>query len=382
MSEKRKLISLCSLLLFLVVILAVMIGISSHSADPTSTRYIQREKDEIRAYYSSLYFDTTGEGMGIVLENGIGYASFELKNYIDKDVTKRDIEYRIETVNQFYNKSGEKLDTLDGNQDLYVLDLWNTPTKIENDTYKYEVSLDTDSGETTTEGNYLFKYEERGTNAVGKTHKVTLKVERNDATTPMDTIEKISIVVEIIKPYKTIYIINMYVTNRLILFSDMDVEIMETHFKSLQIQTADSFSYYDSNSIKQEQTANAFQVTLTWEGLILNENNLKTIHNNVLDVLETTGTEGFLDISKPYIVEIQQFTADSGKDSGKLVIYIPPSADFSLNFLPTSDSFKVQATVSIYDECSNQYVLYTQNQFAGYVFGDDNTMDVINSENN
>lgn len=371
MSEKRKLIALFSLLLFLVAVLAMMTGIASHSIDFTSTRYIQREKDEIKAYYSSLYFDGTGEGMGIVLENNVGYVSFELKNYIDEDVTKRDIEYQIETVDQFYNQSGEVLTNLDGTQDLYVLDLWNVPTKIENDTCKYNVSVDTNSGETTSEGNYLFKYEERGTSAVGKTHKVTLKVERKNEFLNINNIEKISIVVEIIKPYKTIYIMNMYITNRLILFSDRDIEILETHFKSLQIQTADSFSYYKNTT--PMQTANAFKITLAWNGLILNENRLKTIHNTVLDLLGITDADP-LDISKPYIVQLNQDT-----DRGELVIYIPQSSDFSLNFLPTSDEFEVKAKVEIY--CENQYEFYTQEIFGGYALDENGIMFVMKNGN-
>lgn len=369
MSVKKKFISLCSLLLVLIAILAIMFEIASHSTNSTSTRYIQREKDEVKAYYSSLYFDGTGEKQGITIENNIGYVSFDLRNYIGEDVTKRDIEYQIETVSQFYDYSGEVLTNPDGTQDLYVLDLWDEPKKIENDTCKYNVSVDTNSGEKTSEGNYLFKYEERGASAVGKTHKVTLKLERKDIFSDITHVEKISIVVQIIKPYKTIYIINMYVTNRLILFSDMDINVLETSFKSLQIQTADRF-LYTKNTISK-QTSKAFKVTLTWNGLILNENMLKNIHNNVFDLLGTTDATN-LNISKPYIVQLNQDT-----DFGELVIYIPPSANFSLNFLPTSNEFKVIAKVEIY--CDDQYEYYTQTTFGGYELDESGEMLVMKS---
>ncbi len=371
MSEKRKFISLFSLFLLLFLILVIMIEIASYSANFTSTRYIQREKDEIKAYYSSLYIDATGEGTGIAIENNIGYVNFDLKNYIDEDVTKRDIEYQIKTIDQFYNQTGEELKNPDGMQDLYVLDLWGEPTKIENDTCKYEVNVEENSGTTTAEGNYLFEYEERGTSAVGKTHKVTLKVERKDTFPNMHDTEKISIVVQIIKPYKTIYIINMYVTNRLILFSDMDIELFETTFKSLQIQTADCF-VYTKNTIPM-QTSKAFKVTLTWNGLILNENMLKNIHNNVLDLLGTIHADN-LDISKPYIISLEQDT-----DSGELVIYVPQSSNFNLNFFPTSSTFEVKAKVEIY--CESKYEYYTEEIFGGYKLDENGVMSIIKKGN-
>ncbi len=355
MNEKRKFISLFSLFLILVTVLVIMLGLTN-SHDPTSTRYIKREKDEVKAYYSSLYFQATGEGSGISLENNVGYVTLDLKNYIDENVTKRDIEYQIKTVETYYNQNGQPETTLDGTKDLYVLDLWNQPTKIENNTCKYDISVESSNGEQTAEGNYLFKCEERGTSAVGKTHKATLKVERKSSFGNITNNEKISVVVQIIKPYKTIYIINMYVSNRLILFSDMDIELFETPFKSLQIQTANAFNYAHNNTAFK--TSRAFKVTLSWTNLILNENMLRTIHNNVLDLLGTTIDENNLDISKPYIASLSQDT-----NFGTLVIYVPQSSNFNLNFLPTSNDFNIKVTAEIYHD--KGYKKYTQ-AFGGY----------------
>jgi len=356
MNEKRKFISLFSLFLVLVTILVVMLGLTS-SHNPTSTRYIKREKDEIKAYYSSLYFDATGEGSGIAIENNVGYVSLDLKNYIDDNITKRDIEYKIETLDQYYDKNGNTLTNPDGNQDLYVLDLWNQPTKIENDTCKYKINIESNSGEKADSGNYLFKYEERGSSGIGKTHKVTLKVERKEGlSSPLVNNERISVVVEILKPYKTIYIINMYVTNRLILFADMNTELFDTQFKSLQVQTANVFAYTKEDTAMK--TSKAFKVTLSWKNLILNENMLKTIHNNVLDLLGVTNADN-LDISKPYIVKIDQDT-----DIGELIIYVPQSSNFNLNFLPTANDFEVKAKVEIWHD--HGYVKYTLDEFNGY----------------
>lgn len=381
MNEKRKFISLFSLFLVLIIILSIMLGLSN-SHNPTSTRYIKREKDEIKAYYSSLYFDATGEGSGIAIEDNVGYVSLDLKNYIDDNITKRDIEYKIETVTQYYNQQGEVLENPDGNQDLYVLDLWKQPTKIENDTCKYKINIESNSGEQASSGNYLFKYEERGTSAIGKTHKVTLKVARKETFDPIVNNERISIVVEIIKPYKTIYIINMYVTNRLILFADMNTELFDTQFKSLQIQTANVFAYTKENV--PMKTSKAFKVTLSWKHLILNENMLKTIHNNVLDLLGTTNADN-LDISKPYIVDINQVT-----DSGTLTIYVPQCSNFNLNFLPTANDFEVEAKVEIWCDAKSNvgdseskagYMDYTLTDFNGYELDAEGKMVVMKGTN-
>ncbi len=388
MKEKRRFISLFSVLLIMIAILAIMTGIMSYSNYFTSTRYIKREKDEIKAYYSSLYIDGTGDGTGIALdEKNLGYASFELRNYIDEDVTKRNIEYTIKTVDKFYDKDGNEMPNPDGSKDLYVLDLWDEPTKIGNDTCKYGISIEENSGEKTADGNYLFEYEERGKSAVGKKHQLTIKIERNSSLTKISGTENISIVVQIIKPYKTIYIIDMYVSNRLILFSSLDTEKFETNFKTLQIQTADHFAYTytktGESTAAEKQTAKAFKVTLTWSGLMLDESMLKNIHNNVLDLLGKID-ENNLDISKPYIAKIEQKSdSTTNIDTGTLIIYVPQSSNFSLNFLPTSTAFNVDAKVEIYlDDPTNMgYQQYTQSEFGGYVFDENGLMSVIKSVN-
>lgn len=371
MVEKKKFISLSVVLL---VLIAVLLGIVVNIKNSTSTRYIKREKDEVKAYYTSLYMDATGEGNGIILENNVGSTSFEFKNYIDEDVTKRNIEYKIDTVSEFYDKSGNIISDPYG-KDLYVLDLWGQPTKIENDTCKYEVSIESNNGQVAENGNYLFEYEERGSSAVGKTHKITLRLERKASAsiTPISNIEKLSIVIQIIKPYKTIYVINMFVSNRLILFSDLDIELFEMPFKALQIQTANFFNYTRLTSFSEMNTSKAFKLTVDWNGLILNENTLKNIHNNIFDLLGTTDASN-LDISKPYIVQL-----DQDSDKGTLVIYVPQSSNFNLNFFTRLDNYEVKVKVEIYCEDTKEYEGYTSDTFGGYELDANNYMIVMKS---
>lgn len=372
--EKRKLKSLLSLLFVLIIVLLVMFISTYLSEEPTSTRYIKREKDEIRAYYTALYFDGTGQGSGVAIENNVGYVSFDLMNFIGEDVTKRDVEYQIITPDTYYDENGYETDP-SSSSELYVLDVWNQPIPIGKDTYKYNFSVEKNNGEVASNNNYLFSYEKRGTSAVGKTHKVTVKVIRNETAENMSQNEKISIVIQILKPYKTVYVIDMYTTDRLITFAHMEKELFDTKFQTLQIQTMDVFSHNGENQrmtiedTPRPFTSKAFQVTLEWQNLILNENLLKNIHNDIFDRLGTSDADN-LDISKPYIVSI-----DQSSDSGELVIYVPEGSNFDLDFFQTGENYTVKATVKIY--IGSGYEIYEETKFGGYKTDTDDTITVI-----
>lgn len=118
-------------LLIMLVFLLVIILLVNISLNPTSSRYIKQEKDEILALYTSLYFNSDRNNMSMSLEDNKGYVNFKLMNYIGEDVTKRDIEYIIEKPNQFYNSKGEVIENPNGEEDLYVLDVWGKPKKLE-----------------------------------------------------------------------------------------------------------------------------------------------------------------------------------------------------------------------------------------------------------
>ena len=105
-------------LLIMLVFLLVIILLVNISLNPTSSRYIKQEKDEILALYTSLYFNSDRNNMSMSLEDNKGYVNFKLMNYIGEDVTKRDIEYIIEKPNQFYNSKGEVIENPNGEEDL------------------------------------------------------------------------------------------------------------------------------------------------------------------------------------------------------------------------------------------------------------------------
>ena len=91
MKERRRFFVLAGILLVMIMVFTSIVLVS----DYTKTRLIQRKQDEVKAYYTALYFDATGEGSAIALDNSVGYFTFDLMNYIGEDVTERDIVYEI-----------------------------------------------------------------------------------------------------------------------------------------------------------------------------------------------------------------------------------------------------------------------------------------------
>lgn len=367
--KKRFLTTLNIFVAFLTIFIITIIGTYELNA-LTNTRYIKKETDEIRGYYTSLYFQGTGEGNCIVLEKGVGHTSFELMNYIDEDVTKRDIEYNIRTLKTYYDKTGNVIQPSD-EQDLYVKDVWGNPKPIANNTYKYEISVVNNTGEIgsggTTGGDYLFSYQQNGTTGIGKKHSVTLKIERKSEYGEADKIERISIVVDLVKPYKEVYIINMVIVNRLIAFTNLETTQFEVPLQSLDIQTADVFSRDVSiDGVVKTITSKAFKVTLKWENLILDKRDVGILHNvvsldEIMKAINGTASASNIDISKPYIIGLTYNSDDI--TTGELQLYIPQSSGFNIDFFPTSETYNVYAKVEILN--SDTYVIYDES-YGGY----------------
>jgi len=375
MNERKKFYALLNIFIVLFIIFIYTFVSVIPLTVKTNTRYIKKETDEIRGYYTSLYFDATGEGNCIVLENNIGYTSFDLMNYIGEDVTKRDIEYNVRTLTEFYDKNGNVITNPSDSDSLYVLDVWNKPQLIQGDTYKYEYEVVSNTAEKSTDDKhpYLFSYQPNGTSAIGKKHALTVKLTRKSEYSTISQIENISIVVELSKPYKEVYIINMVVVNRLIAFASVDKTQFEVGFKSLNIQTADIFARQIKmgEDVKKIGTK-AFKVTLKWDGLILDKRDLSIIHNtaDLDEIIKALNGESAsnIDITKPYIISLKYDESDIS--SGELELFIPQSSNFNLDFFPTNDLYNVFAKVEILDinESSatyNDYILY-DSSFGGY----------------
>ena len=358
-SQMQRTILLCLVCLIAVVLNIIIIY--------TSARYIKRSKDEIIAHYTSLYLDSTGENRVVTLEDNIGYIDFKLMNYIDDNVTQRDIVYTINTPSSFYDENGNKLDESSyGKKDLYVLDVWKKPQLIGKDSYKYDISIVKNTGEKVADenGKFLFTYEKKDNVAIGKTHNITLKFERKDDSELTE--EKISVVVQLEKPYKEVHIFNITISDRLIGFASAKKINFDIDYQILYIQSINSFSYLkkDTNDYASRQveyngetytfSSNPIRLTINWKGLMLDQNIIHRIHDGNIRENEF----GDLDIGKPYIYSI-----DSTLDSGTMVIYIPQSTNFYLEFQKYSELQEINVIIEV--NTDKGYQIYNDN-FNGY----------------
>ena len=365
MKEKRRFFVLAGILLVMIMVFTSIVLVS----DYTKTRLIQRKQDEVKAYYTALYFNATGEGSAIALDNSVGYFTFDLMNYIGEDVTERDIVYEIKEPSKYYTNTNIEIDSDDydhkgdfgtlskyagANSSIHVHDVWNQPKEVGRDTYKYTVDVVGNTGEEvtsenlgSTEEDYVFKYEKLegsdSANAVGKTHTVTVQIDRGDYGS-IDSTENLSIVIQLLKPYIEVYIINIVVSERLIIFSNSQVEEFEQTIEELNIQTIDIFSHTKENNLRvittgsgEDQvnkviTSNKLKVTLTWSNLILNEVLLEKLPGELVttDLNTLNG------------------------NSGTIELLIPQGSSFKLQFYPTSTSnYSVTAKVEIVDAVLN-----------------------------
>lgn len=399
------------LLLSSLIIVLVFVYICQTWLLPTLTRYIHREQDEIRAYYTALYFDSTGEGKTIALEDSVGYVEFDLRNYVEEKVTQRDIVYSISKPSVFYDELGneianDEIETYlaDPNKHLHVLDVWGKPQRVARSTYLYDVEVIINNGEVVSEGVYTFTYEKLGTSAVGKVHNVTCKVTREDGAEPLE--DTISLVVQLSKPYKEVLIINMNVSNRLITFAHKEVEMFDVMFDKIYVQTSDLFAYHkdqDNTIRKAEIDANsyyqftpyAFKLTISWNGYVLDEDKLEDIHigtspfpgGDKLDdkvdsngMINNNGTTPnpdillpYLDVKKSTIAKINSLYDNVNGHTGELVIFIPQGSDLYFNFLKTASQGSIDVKIEAYvsyvvngEIIQSRYVLYTEDILSGY----------------
>lgn len=374
MDRKNKFIKYLKLWILLSIVLIGILISSYQLIILTNTRYIKIENDEIRGYYTSLHMQGTGEGNCIVLENNIGYTTFKLMNYEGEDVTKRDIEYNIQTLSTFYDVSGNVIDNseLDKAEKLYVKDVWDRPKEIQKDTYKYDITVKSSDAEKGNNATHMFSYQEIDNKGIGKTHNITLQLKRKEEVGEMGSIENISIVVELVKPYKEVFIINMVAVNRLIAFANTDVLQFDVDFQRLNIQTADAFKSEINSETANKITIspNAFKVVLQWENLIIDKRDLEILHN-------VNGTQpSDLDITMPYIIS---FSINRDNNSGILEIYIPQSSSINIDFFPVNTTYSVKAQVYYYN--GSEYKLY-DNSAGGHDYSENSYIFVLHSDKN
>ena len=382
-SKTKKIVILNLALILLIAVQIIFL--------PTVARYVKQESDKIIASYTSLYMSSDGEGKVVSVEDKLGYLNLKLMNYEDSNVTQRDIEYTISRPTKFYNANGEAIADDDietylktaGNQ-LHVLDVWNQPQVVGRDTYKYTQSIASSDGETKN-GNYLFSYEKLNNSAVGKIHNLLIEFHRDRGSDFKGT-EDVSIIVQLSRPYREVFIINVKISDKLIVFSNTDALVYETTFQRLYIQSADIFSHYkgDKESLREYENRNdssktvqiaprALQVTFTWDNFYFDVNCLKQYHLPN-DTLPGTNDVSFIDISKPYVSKLDI-------EKKILVMYVPQGSNFYLDFLQidktATSTVDVNIMVAIIDNTKTDYDIY-DDVYAGYSYGANGYMNLIN----
>ena len=392
MEESRKIKNRLFVILGLILFLTVFILFHA-LIYPSLARYIKQERDRLVARYTALYIDSDGEGKTASLEknsSGVyeGYISFNLMNYIDEDVTRRDIEYTVEALSDtsFVDASGKTITTFTENQDLFVLDLWGEPVKVGNDSYKYEAIIESASEEgvnlpidteNPTESKLTFKYKKNGDQDIGSIHNLNIKIERK-VSGDLSKVEDISIIIEILKPYKQVYVINISVSDYLISFSETDYNKFEQDFKRVYIQSANIYRYLkgsttlkkypQSGEAKYNISSKALKVTITWDdNYRINLNELRHIQ---LGVSETVSGNN-IDITKPYIYK-------NDITRNQLIVYVPECSDFYLEFfkINQNEDAKIYAYVEVLagaissDESTYQYMPYDNANFDAYKYTD------------
>ena len=56
-------------ILMIMVVLAALVSSLLIPTEDTSSQYVKRDADELRAFYTTLYFSNNGDGAVIALEN-------------------------------------------------------------------------------------------------------------------------------------------------------------------------------------------------------------------------------------------------------------------------------------------------------------------------
>ena len=385
-SKTKKIVILNLALILLIAVQIIFL--------PTVARYVKQESDKIIASYTSLYMSSDGEGKVVSVEDKLGYLNLKLMNYEDSNVTQRDIEYTISRPTTFYDSNGVAITDIEsyletaGNQ-LHVLDVWNQPQVVGRDTYKYTQSIASSDGETKN-GNYLFSYEKLNNSAVGKIHNLLIEFHRDRGSDFRGT-EDVSIIVQLSRPYREVFIINVKVSDKLIVFSNTDALVYETTFQRLYIQSADIFSHYKGtteslreyeNRIDSSKTVKiaprALQVTIKWDNFYFDVNCLKDYHLSGDNIPGINNTAGNIDISKPYVSNL-----DIANKT--LIMYVPQGSNFYLDFLQIDkdaiSTVDVRVEVAIIDNGTMKYDIY-DNVYAGYTYDksilDEKYMTLIN----
>lgn len=349
MVTKRTLITKLTVLISLLTVVILL----QFLILPTVSRLRDVHLDEVRGYYTALHLSHDGEGKVVALEeqyvgdtpNGYkGSFSFTINNFDNDGITQRDISYKI------YTKEIQK----DSNGDYYVTGVWGRKIDIKPATVNYTVNIvgEGSTQETATEHN-LESYAtiDPDSDPVGTSASHMIEIHRKPDAPEWDEnneVEEITIVIELISPYHEIFVANILVSPRLIVYSISKVDKFHTTAYRLHIQTASSFKKITSGD--NSYLPDAFRVILNWDGLYFD--------NTFNEILKHTGS-GQPDptkISTPTLIIPNLITTQK-----TLQMYIPAGADFYIDFYSNgSGTPQIYTYAELKNSDSKKYSAYTK----------------------
>ena len=177
---------------------------------------------------------------------------------------------------------------------------------------------------------------------------------------------------------KEVFIINVKISDKLIVFSNTDALVYETTFQRLYIQSADIFSHYkgtteilrkynkrgttEAQAQYVQIAPRALLVTFKWNNFYFDVNCLKDYHLPNDNIPGINSDAGNIDISKPYVSNL-----DIANKT--LVMYVPQGSNFYLDFLVIDDTLlstvDVRIDVTIIDGGNKSFDIYDE-IYGGY----------------
>ena len=327
---------LCGLVLIIMILQIIIM--------PTISKLRDVHIDEVRGYYTSLFYNHDGEGNAIALEplySGetiVGYNgtfSIHFSNFNEEGITQRDITYKI------YTKEIEE-----DNGNYFVEGVWGRHISVKKDTNKYDINiLNEGSTKETADEKELISYATNNPdgNPTGATNLHIIELTRKPEYSVWDPsvqYEEVTIIIELINPYREIIVFNVRTSPRLIVYNVVELKKFNRTVNRLFIQTANTWDRITSG--EKSYAPDAFRVVFHW----INQ----SFDNTFNTIIKHTNNNRPVDpakINTPCLITPQEITYQK-----TLQMYIPAGSEFYIDFYPTGGEFKLYAYAELKNNAS------------------------------
>lgn len=337
--NKKTIIEL--LILFVSAILVVSFGASSFA------KYVLSQHDKIEGVYVDFRLTYIGESQTAVLYEKEDQSKYEyegtlplsITNVKDGQTSKRDLVYTITTPTE------EELDR------GYVTDAWGTEYPIVYSSRHYEVSILDQNGNIPTDDKFaeMTSFEEDTPKEV----PLFLKIERlieplHGDPEDLENTEMVSIILQTTVPYKTVQIINIKVSNSLVIIDPRVEKYFGFNELVIDINTSRTYAYSDGDYSYFSNKPSKMVFTISNGTMFDKERFLYYLENNY----EEYGSSD-ADYSKiGYKIEFP--TIESGgnivrTDDYKITLFVPSASSLRLFLYVNNDT---SVSVETYFSCN------------------------------